>query len=114
MFTCSIFLEGECSLWGCCVAGGMCRYKPLFDYFSALSNVAFKVVADDYVTDDSGTGVVHCAPAFGEDDYRVCLLNNIIQKVPFSFVLVYLVFFEVLILVVSVCVSSLVLNLFLN
>ncbi|CAN5966669.1 unnamed protein product [Sphagnum jensenii] len=58
------------------------KYKPLFDYFSALSNVAFKVVADDYVTDDSGTGVVHCAPAFGEDDYRVCLLNNIIQKGP--------------------------------
>ncbi len=80
----------------------MCRYKPLFDYFSALSNVAFKVVADDYVTDDSGTGVVHCAPAFGEDDYRVCLLNNIIQKVPSSSVLVYLIF------VVSVCVSSLV------
>ncbi len=66
------------------------------------------------MTDDSGTGVVHCAPAFGEDDYRVCLLNNIIQKVPSSSVLVYLVFLEVLILVVSICVSSLVLNLFLN
>ncbi|CAM6045606.1 unnamed protein product [Sphagnum compactum] len=56
------------------------KYKPLFDYFAALSTVAFKVVADDYVTDDSGTGVVHCAPAFGEDDYRVCLLSDIIQK----------------------------------
>nr|VDD40103.1 unnamed protein product [Brassica oleracea] len=34
----------------------------------------------DYVTDDSGTGIVHCAPAFGEDDYRVCLENKIIEQ----------------------------------
>ncbi|KAL8153616.1 hypothetical protein V2J09_011376 [Rumex salicifolius] len=56
------------------------KYVPLFDYFTEFSDVAFKVVADDYVTDDSGTGIVHCAPAFGEDDYRVCLDNNIIEK----------------------------------
>lgn len=43
--------------------------------------MAFKVVADDYVTSDSGSGIVHCAPAFGEDDYRVCLSNQIITKV---------------------------------
>lgn len=34
------------------------------------------MIADPYVTSDSGTGVVHCAPAFGEDDYRVCLANG--------------------------------------
>ncbi|KAG7557311.1 Aminoacyl-tRNA synthetase class Ia anticodon-binding [Arabidopsis suecica] len=56
------------------------KYEPLFDYFSDFSSEAFRVVADDYVTDDSGTGIVHCAPAFGEDDYRVCLLNKIIKK----------------------------------
>ena len=56
-------------------------YDPLFPFFSDLAASAFKVVADGYVTDDSGTGVVHCAPAFGEDDYRVCLLAGIIQKV---------------------------------
>ncbi|KAL8556425.1 hypothetical protein ACS0TY_004027 [Phlomoides rotata] len=56
------------------------KYVPLFDYFKDYSDVAFKVVADNYVTDDSGTGVVHCAPAFGEDDYRVCLENGIISK----------------------------------
>ncbi|KAJ7552948.1 hypothetical protein O6H91_06G078200 [Diphasiastrum complanatum] len=56
------------------------RYKPLFEYFLELGEVAFKVVADDFVTDDSGTGIVHCAPAFGEDDYRVCLEAGIIQK----------------------------------
>ncbi|KAF3578212.1 hypothetical protein DY000_02033890 [Brassica cretica] len=56
------------------------KYEPLFEYFSDFSSEAFRVVADSYVTDDSGTGIVHCAPAFGEDDYRVCLENNIIKK----------------------------------
>ncbi|CAL8085613.1 unnamed protein product [Prunus armeniaca] len=56
------------------------KYEPLFDYFKEFSDVAFRVVADNYVTDDSGTGVVHCAPAFGEDDYRVCLENKVINK----------------------------------
>jgi hypothetical protein len=37
-------------------------------------------MVDDYVTDDSGTGIVHNAPAFGEDDYRVCLAHGIIQR----------------------------------
>ena len=60
------------------------RYTPLFDFFAADqaydSNNWFQVVADPYVTDDAGTGVVHQAPAFGEDDYRVCLANGIIEK----------------------------------
>ncbi|KAL3653307.1 hypothetical protein CASFOL_002988 [Castilleja foliolosa] len=56
------------------------KYVPLFDYFNEFTDVAFKVVADNYVTDSSGTGVVHCAPAFGEEDYRVCLANGIINK----------------------------------
>ncbi len=53
-------------------------YRPLFPYFGALAGPAgaFRVVADGYVTADSGTGVVHCAPAFGEDDMRVCLANG--------------------------------------
>ncbi|KAJ9178386.1 hypothetical protein P3X46_010273 [Hevea brasiliensis] len=56
------------------------KYEPLFNYFSEFSNMAFRVVADNYVTDDSGTGIVHCAPAFGEDDYRVCIEYQIINK----------------------------------
>ncbi|XP_076925325.1 isoleucine--tRNA ligase, cytoplasmic-like [Bidens hawaiensis] len=56
------------------------KYVPLFDYFTDFSETAFRVVADDYVTSDSGTGIVHCAPAFGEDDYRVCIENKIINK----------------------------------
>ncbi|PNW71377.1 hypothetical protein CHLRE_16g651750v5 [Chlamydomonas reinhardtii] len=62
------------------------RYTPLFPFFSALaaaegsSKGAFRVVSDTYVTDDSGTGVVHQAPAFGEDDYRVCLAHGVCEK----------------------------------
>lgn len=56
-------------------------YEPLFNYFQeAFSTQAFRVVADNYVTEDGGTGIVHQAPAFGEDDYRVCLTNGIIGK----------------------------------
>ncbi|KAG4970384.1 hypothetical protein JHK84_036477 [Glycine max] len=45
-----------------------------------LSDTAFRVVVNNFVTDDSGTGVFHCAPAFGEDDFRVCIDNQIISK----------------------------------
>ena len=43
-------------------------YVPLFDYFASRKSPtgAFRVVCDGYVTSDSGTGVVHQAPAFGE------------------------------------------------
>lgn len=52
-------------------------YEPLFPYFKELvSEGAFQIYADDYVTTDSGTGVVHQAPAFGEDDYRVMKSNG--------------------------------------
>jgi len=60
------------------------RYQPLFDYFTGPS-AYFQVVSDPYVTDDAGTGVVHQAPAFGEDDFRVCLANGIIEKGDDSF-----------------------------
>ncbi|CAN1224850.1 Isoleucine--tRNA ligase, cytoplasmic [Linum perenne] len=56
------------------------KYVPLFNYFQEFSGTAFRVVADSYVTSDRGTGIVHCAPAFGEDDYRVCIANEIISK----------------------------------
>jgi isoleucyl-tRNA synthetase len=57
------------------------RYKPLFDYFvPSFADTAWRVAIDTYVTDDSGTGVVHQAPAFGEDDYRVCLEHGIVAK----------------------------------
>ncbi|HLT36297.1 MAG TPA: isoleucine--tRNA ligase [Enhygromyxa sp.] len=52
------------------------EYQPLFPYFAHLqaredgSRWAFRVVAADYVTTDTGTGIVHQAPAFGEDDFE--------------------------------------------
>lgn len=45
-------------------------YKPLFPYYKDTKN-AFRVVAGDFVTTTDGTGVVHIAPAFGEDDFKV-------------------------------------------
>jgi len=57
-------------------------YKPLFPFFADTpeSKQYFRIVSDTYVTDDAGTGIVHQAPAFGEDDYRVCLAHGIIMK----------------------------------
>ncbi|KAJ3276689.1 isoleucine--tRNA ligase [Borealophlyctis nickersoniae] len=54
------------------------EYEPLFDYYSDRKGRAFRVVADDYVKDDSGTGIVHQAPGFGEDDFRVCTAQDIV------------------------------------
>ena len=36
--------------------------------------------SDQYVTSESGTGIVHQAPGFGEDDFRVCLRYNVFKK----------------------------------
>ncbi len=48
------------------------EYEPLFDYAKgSFREKAYYVVCDGYVTLTDGTGVVHIAPAFGEDDYRV-------------------------------------------
>uniref|UniRef100_A0A673A4R1 Isoleucine--tRNA ligase, cytoplasmic n=1 Tax=Sphaeramia orbicularis TaxID=375764 RepID=A0A673A4R1_9TELE len=54
------------------------KYKPLFQYFAKVC--AFQVVMDNYVKEEEGTGVVHQAPYFGADDYRVCTEYNIIQR----------------------------------
>lgn len=48
----------------------MMRYKPLFDYLD-LGETAHYIVNDSYVTLTDGTGIVHIAPAFGEDDAKV-------------------------------------------
>ncbi|MDY0304355.1 MAG: isoleucine--tRNA ligase, partial [Sphaerochaeta sp.] len=48
-------------------------YKPLFPYFAHLKEEAgaFICVTGDYVTTEDGSGIVHTAPGFGEDDYQV-------------------------------------------
>ncbi len=50
------------------------HYEPLFECTRKATGGkdAFYVMVDDYVTTTDGTGIVHNAPAFGEDDYRVC------------------------------------------
>ena len=45
--------------------------------FVKVEGKAFEVVADNYVTAEDGTGIVHIAPAFGADDNRVCIQNGI-------------------------------------
>lgn len=48
-------------------------YEPLFAYFADRADKgAFRIIPSDHVTTESGTGVVHMAPAFGEDDYYAC------------------------------------------
>jgi len=47
------------------------RYTPLFPFFAGTEH-AFQVLAGDFVSTDDGTGVVHLAPGFGEDDQNVC------------------------------------------
>jgi len=57
------------------------EYVPLFPFFTAMKEEgAFRVLTDGYVTSESGTGIVHQAPGFGEDDYRVCLAHGIVKK----------------------------------
>ncbi|RDA86626.1 hypothetical protein CP532_1053 [Ophiocordyceps camponoti-leonardi (nom. inval.)] len=57
------------------------RYKPPFDYFyDEFKDFGFRVLGGAYVTDDSGTGIVHQAPAFGEDDYNVALEAGVITE----------------------------------
>jgi len=46
------------------------EYKPLFNYFYEQGN-GWKIVSADFVTTEDGTGVVHIAPAFGEDDMNL-------------------------------------------
>ncbi|KAJ2477150.1 isoleucine--tRNA ligase [Coemansia sp. RSA 2320] len=55
------------------------EYEPIFDFFvSQFNGAAYRVVADSYVESTSGTGIVHNAPAYGEDDFRVCMKYKII------------------------------------
>lgn len=54
------------------------KYEPLFNYNNLHND--YKVIHGDFVSEESGTGVVHLCPSHGEDDYKACLENNIITK----------------------------------
>ena len=57
------------------------RYEPLFDFFTEVPG-AFTVLGADFVDTTEGTGVVHMAPGFGEDDQRLCEQAGIGVVVP--------------------------------
>lgn len=52
-------------------------YEPMFPYFKHLKEKGcFKVLSGDFVSTEDGTGVVHIAPGFGQDDFDVCRTCN--------------------------------------
>src|SRR5262249_28544269 len=57
------------------------RYAPLFPYFKDTAN-AFRILAGTFVDAENGTGVVHMAPGFGEDDLEVAKAEDIPVVVP--------------------------------
>ena len=57
------------------------KYEPIFPYFyEQFKDHGFKVLNAEYVTADSGTGVVHQSPAFGEEDYNVAMKAGVITS----------------------------------
>lgn len=52
------------------------NYSPILPYFADHPN-SFKILTGDFVTEGDGTGIVHMAPGFGEDDQMLCEKNNI-------------------------------------
>lgn len=61
-------------------------YEPIFGYFADRAGLGeerpFRILAADYVTTEDGTGIVHQAPAFGEDDMITCNAAGIDTVVP--------------------------------
>ncbi|HNI54455.1 MAG TPA: isoleucine--tRNA ligase [Chitinophagales bacterium] len=53
------------------------RYEQLWPYHQPTNGDAFRVITGDFVTTEDGTGIVHIAPSFGSDDFRVAKQNGI-------------------------------------
>jgi isoleucyl-tRNA synthetase len=59
------------------------HYLPLFDYFKEdRQKGAFRLIVGDFVSTFDGTGIVHTAPAFGEDDFYACKEEGIEPRCP--------------------------------
>ncbi|KAH3676013.1 hypothetical protein WICMUC_002309 [Wickerhamomyces mucosus] len=57
------------------------KYEPLFDYFyDKFKDTGFRVIGGDYVSKESGSGIVHQAPAFGEEDFNVATAAGVIKE----------------------------------
>ena len=58
-------------------------YKPLFNYFAdKVDEGAFRIISAEFVSTDNGTGIVHIAPGFGEDDAAAATQFNIPEVCP--------------------------------
>jgi len=57
------------------------QYEPIFDFFEDNPN-SFQILNDGFVSTEDGTGIVHMAPAYGEDDYRICRSEGIAMVDP--------------------------------
>lgn len=64
------------------IGGGSIGVGAIGESFDIPRSNAFKILAGDFVEEGSGTGIVHLAPGFGEDDQRVCKENGIEVVVP--------------------------------
>ena len=53
-------------------------YTPVFNYNNKTTK--FTILNGNFVSEDKGTGIVHIAPSFGEDDFNLCIKENIINK----------------------------------
>ena len=59
------------------------HYEPIFPYFSHLKKQnAFQIFSGDFVNEKSGTGIVHCAPMFGEDDFEIGKKHKLPELLP--------------------------------
>lgn len=56
------------------------KYKPVFNYFTDKFSDCFQVIGADYVEADHGTGLVHMAPAFGQEDYDAAVAARFITS----------------------------------
>jgi len=56
------------------------EYNPIFDKYNNLTEYKYKIVLDDYVSNNEGTALLHCACAYGAEDYQIGLKNNLITK----------------------------------
>jgi len=53
------------------------RFEQLLPYRQPVDGDAFRVLTGDFVTTEEGTGIVHIAPSFGADDFRICQQNGV-------------------------------------
>lgn len=56
------------------------EYEPLYPYFNSYrAKGGFKILEGSYVNEKDGTGIVHCAPGFNQDDLNICIEKGIIE-----------------------------------